>query len=59
VPPGQTFKCYSEFVPMDVFLRRFIADGTRTRIREPANGYNAQDPGMKIIAALFAAATGG
>lgn len=24
----------------------------------PANAYNAQDPGMKIIAALFAAATG-
>jgi len=58
VPPGQTFKCYSELVPMDVFLKRFIADGTRTRIREPPNAYNAHDPGMVIIASLFAAATG-
>jgi hypothetical protein len=59
VPPGQTFKCYSEFVPMDVFLKRFITDGTRTRIHEPENAYNAQDPGMQIVAPLINAAIGG
>jgi len=59
VPPGQTYKCYSEFVPMDVFLKRFITDGTRTRIQEPANAYNAQDPGMSIVAPLINAALGG
>lgn len=59
VPPGQTFKCYSEFVPMDVFLKRFVTDGTRTRIVEPDNAYNAQDPGMKIVAPLINAAIGG
>jgi hypothetical protein len=59
VPPGQTYKCYSEFVPMDVFLRRFINDGTRTRIREPVNAYNAEDPGMQIVAPLINAALGG
>ena len=47
-PPGQTFKCYSEFVPMETFLKRFINDNTRTRIYEPENGYNAQDPGINI-----------
>ena len=58
-PLGQSYKCYSEFVPMEVFLKRFIADGTRTRIHEPVNGYNAQDPGMQIVAPLINAALGG
>lgn len=59
VPPGQTFKCYSEFVPMELFLQRFINDGTRTRIREPVNAYNAQDIGMQIVGPLVDAAIGG
>lgn len=58
-PLGQTYKCYSEFVPMDLFLQRFIVDGTRTRIHEPVNGYNAEDPGMQIVAPLINAALGG
>ncbi|HEU4732329.1 MAG TPA: pectin acetylesterase-family hydrolase [Kofleriaceae bacterium] len=58
-PLGQTYKCYSEFVPMDVFLKRFIVDGTRTRIHEPVNAYNAEDPGMQIVAPLINAAIGG
>lgn len=59
VPPGQTFKCYSEFVPMETFLGRFINDGTVTRIQEPPNSYNAQDPGMEIVGPLINAALGG
>jgi hypothetical protein len=58
-PPGQSFKCYSEFVPMETFLKRFINDNTRTRIYEPENGYNAQDPGINIVAPLINAAIGG
>jgi hypothetical protein len=58
-PQTQTYKCYSEFVPMDVFLRRFVNDGTRVRIYEPPNGYNAQDPGMQIVAPLINGAVGG
>jgi hypothetical protein len=57
-PPGQTFKCYSEFVPMETFLDRFINQGVRTRIMEPPNGYNAEDPGMQIVAPLINAAIG-
>ncbi|HEX4418920.1 MAG TPA: pectin acetylesterase-family hydrolase [Kofleriaceae bacterium] len=57
-PLGQDYKCYSEFVPMDVFLSRFINDGTRTRIQEPPNAYNADDPGMQIVAPLINAALG-
>jgi hypothetical protein len=58
LPLGQDYKCYSEFVPMDVFLKRFVTDGTRTRIQEPPNGYNADDPGMQIVAPLINAAIG-
>jgi hypothetical protein len=58
-PPGQSFKCYSEFVPMDVFLQRLIGNDTPTRIQEPPNGYNAQDPGMNIVAPLINAAIAG
>jgi hypothetical protein len=57
-PPGQSFKCYSEFVPMETFLARFINGGTVTRIVEPPNGYNGNDPGMKIVAPLINAAIG-
>jgi len=57
-PPGQEYKCYSEFVPMETFLSRFVNGGTVTRIQEPANGYNADDPGMKIVAPLINGALG-
>jgi hypothetical protein len=58
-PPGQTYKCYSEFVPMETFLNRFINNNTKTRIKEPANNYNNEDPGMGIVAPLINAAIGG
>ena len=45
--------------PDDEFLQRFIVDGTCTRIHEPVNGYNAEDPGMQIVAPLINAALGG
>ncbi|XXY55125.1 pectin acetylesterase-family hydrolase [Sorangium sp. So ce269] len=59
LPLGQSYKCYSEFVPMDVFLRRFINENRRVRIYEPRNWYNNEDPGMKIVAPLINAAMGG
>ena len=52
-PPGQTYKCYSEFVPMEVFLNRFINQNQRVRIYEPTNWYNNEDPGMGIVAPLI------
>jgi hypothetical protein len=58
-PLGQNYKCYSELVPMDVFLRRFIDENRRTRIYEPTNWYNNQDPGMQIVAPLINAAIEG
>jgi len=58
-PPGQSFKCYSEFVPMETFLHRFINQNTRVRIYEPENGYNNEDPGMSIVAPLINGALGG
>lgn len=58
VPPGQTFKCDSELVPMAEFLRRLIIDGKRTRIRELPNTRNLHDPAMRINAPLINAAFG-
>jgi hypothetical protein len=58
-PLGQTYKCYSEFVPMELFMNRFINNNTRTRIHEPVNHYNDEDPGMALVAPLINAAIGG
>ncbi len=55
-PIGQTYKCYSEFVGMDTFLTRFVNNDQQVRIVEPVNAYNAEDPGMKIIAPILNAA---
>lgn len=57
-PWGQNYKCYSEFVPMETFLDRFIGQDRRTRILEPYNEYNLQDPGMQVVAPLLEAAMG-
>ncbi len=56
LPWGQSYKCYSEFVPMETFLERWIDDGEVSRIVEPPNGYNDEDPGMNIIAPLIESA---
>jgi hypothetical protein len=58
-PPGESYKCYSEFVGMDRFLQQFIGGNRQFRIQEPPNGYNAEDPGMKIVAPLINAAIDG
>ena len=58
-PPGQSYKCYSEFVPMETFLNRFINNNTKTRIHEPVNHYNDEDPGMDIVGPLINQALGG
>ncbi len=58
-PLGQSYKCYSEFVPMETFLHRFINQNTRIRIHEPVNGYNDEDPGMQIVGPLINGALGG
>ncbi|XXT19156.1 pectin acetylesterase-family hydrolase [Sorangium sp. So ce429] len=59
LPLGQSYKCYSELVPMEVFLHRFVNENRRVRIYEPRNWYNNEDPGMRIVAPLINAAMGG
>jgi hypothetical protein len=56
LPLVQTYKCYSEFISMDTFLRRFINDNQRVRVYEPPNWYNNEDPSMSLIAPLINAA---
>ncbi|UQA58665.1 hypothetical protein [Polyangium aurulentum] len=58
-PLGQSYKCYSEMVSMEAFLDRFINQDQVVRINEPANGYNEEDPGMKLVAPLVNAAISG
>lgn len=58
-PLGQSWKCYSEMVPMETFLDRFINGNQRIRIYEPPNNYNNEDPGMSIIAPIINGAIGG
>ncbi|HZJ56529.1 MAG TPA: pectin acetylesterase-family hydrolase [Myxococcaceae bacterium] len=58
-PPGESYKCYSDFVGMDRFLQQFIGQDRQFQIQEPPNGYNAEDPGMKIVAPLINSALGG
>ena len=58
-PLGQSYKCYSELVPMEVFLHRFINLNQRVRIHEPQNWYNNEDIGMSIVAPLINGAIGG
>lgn len=57
-PLGESYKCYSEMVPMATFLSRFIAGDERVRIYEPPNAYNAEDPTMTLVAPLINAAIG-
>jgi len=58
-PPGESYKCYSEFVGMDRFLDQFINQDRQFQIQEPPNGYNLEDPGMNIVAPLINAALDG
>lgn len=57
--PTNSYKCYSEFVPMETFLGRFVNENKRVRIYEPANGYNDEDWGMSIVSGLINTAIGG
>jgi hypothetical protein len=56
--PWQSWKCRSEFVPMETFLHRWINDNARIRIYEPTNWYNNEDAGMSAIAPLINGALG-
>jgi hypothetical protein len=58
-PLGQTYKCYSEFLPLETFLERWLEQDQISRIVEPQNAYNEQDPGMQLVAPLIQAALDG
>lgn len=51
--PWQSYKCYSDFTTLGTFLREFVQKDERVRIVEPANGFNNEDPGMRLIAPLI------
>jgi hypothetical protein len=58
-PLGESYKCYSEMVPMATFLQRFVNGNQRVRIYEPPNWYNNEELTMKVVAPLINAAIGG
>ena len=53
-PQTQSWKCPSGFLPFETFLANWINTNSYTsRIVEPSNNYNNEDPGMQIIAPLI------
>jgi hypothetical protein len=53
LPWTQSWKCPSGNVPFDVFLTKFITNNQQSRVVEPENYYNNEDPGMQIVAPLI------
>jgi hypothetical protein len=52
-PWTQSWKCPSNFTPFETFLARWIGNNAQSRIVEPENYYNDEDPGMQIVAPLI------
>jgi hypothetical protein len=52
-PWTQTWKCPSGFTPLETFLSRWVNLNQVSRIVEPENYYNNEDPGMQIVAPLI------
>jgi hypothetical protein len=52
-PWGQTWKCPSGFTPFETFLTKWLTNNQQSRIVEPQNNYNNEDPGMQIVAPLI------
>jgi hypothetical protein len=53
-PQTQSWKCPSGFLPFETFLANWINTNTyQSRIVEPSNNYNNEDPGMQVIAPLI------
>jgi len=58
-PWSQSWKCPGTFQTMEDFIDDFIGNDQRFRLVEPPNGYNAEDPGINIVAPLIDAAVSG
>ena len=52
-PWSQSWKCPSGFTPIETFLDNWVGNDQRSRIVEPPNDYNLEDPGMQIIVGLI------
>jgi Pectinacetylesterase len=57
-PVTSSYMCDGEMVQMATFLDRFINNNQRTRIYEPPNSYNKEEPTMLLVAPLINAAIG-
>lgn len=51
--PTQTWICPSGNVTFESFLSKFITNNQQSRVVEPENYYNNEDPGMIIVAPLI------
>lgn len=52
-PWTQSWKCPSGNMPFETFLQNWIGNNQRSRIVEPENYYNQEDPGMQIVGPLI------
>ena len=51
--PTETWICPSGFTPFETFLQKWIGNNQQSRIVEPQNAYNDEDPGMIIVGPLI------
>lgn len=51
--PTETWICPSGFTPFETFLQKWIGNNQQSRIVEPENYYNDEDPGMIIVGPLI------
>ncbi len=52
-PWSQSWKCPGTFTPLETFLDKWVDGDRRLRLIEPENGYNEEDPGMRIVGPLI------
>jgi hypothetical protein len=53
LPWSQSWKCPSGQTPFETFLTKWLTNNQISRVVEPENYYNNEDPGMQIIAPLI------
>ena len=52
-PWTQSWKCPSGFKPFETFFDAWVLNNQQSRIVEPENYYNNEDPGMQIVGPLI------
>lgn len=52
-PWSQSWKCAGNRTSMHSFLEQWVNQDKRLRLKEPSNSYQAEDPGMRVVAPII------